>query len=67
MGHPVDMYEPTQEEKYDHYIEMQNHCPLCNSELNIKVTSYLENNTIKEEAYCESCNIKTRSKDHKYH
>ena len=67
MGHPIETYEPTQEEKYDHYIEMQNHCPLCNNELNIKVTSYLENNTIKEEAYCESCNIKTRSKDHKYH
>ncbi len=55
------------EDRYDNFIELQNHCPLCSSELNIKITSKTGDNIVKEEAYCNSCNIKTRSKDHKYH
>jgi hypothetical protein len=47
------------------FIESQNHCALCGSELKIKVESYLEDYYLREEAECPSCNIKTRVKNHK--
>lgn len=49
------------------FIEVQNTCPLCNSQLTIKVESYLENYTLREEATCPSCQILARVKDHKMH
>jgi len=50
-----------------HFIEAQNHCALCGSELEIRVESYLEDNYLKEEAECPQCDIKTREKNHKMH
>ena len=47
------------------FIEAQNHCGLCNDELEITVTSYLDNNMLQEKAYCPKCDIKVRVKDHK--
>ncbi len=49
------------------FIEREHVCPLCNSELKIKVKTYLENFTIAEEAYCQGCDVITRTKDHKMH
>ena len=63
----TDLNETKNNQKQDQFIEMQNHCPLCNGTLEIKISSYLENYSVKEEAYCNTCNIKTRSKDHKFH
>ncbi len=47
------------------FVESQNQCALCNSPLEIKVESYLENYFLREEAVCPVCNIKTRVKNHK--
>jgi CRISPR/Cas system-associated protein Cas10 (large subunit of type III CRISPR-Cas system) len=47
------------------FIETQNHCALCNTPLEIKVESYLEDYFLREEAECPSCKIKTRVKNHK--
>ena len=47
------------------FIESQNHCALCNSALDIKVESYLEDYFLREEAECPKCKIKTRVKNHK--
>lgn len=50
-----------------HFVESQNHCALCGTELNIKVESYLEDFYIKEEADCPKCHIRTREKNHRMH
>ena len=55
----------TQQE--EHFIEIQNHCALCGTELIIKIESYLENYYLREEANCPQCEIKTREKDHRMH
>lgn len=47
------------------FIETQNHCALCRTELDISVESYLEDYFLKEEAICPKCKIKTRVKNHK--
>lgn len=47
------------------FIENQNNCALCGSQLSISVETFLEDYTLKEEAYCPHCQIKTRVKDHK--
>jgi hypothetical protein len=49
------------------FVESQNHCALCNSPLDIKVESYLDENFIKEEASCPTCKISTRVKNHRAH
>lgn len=49
------------------FIEVQNTCPLCNSQLTIRVESYLEDYTLREEASCPSCQLMARVKDHKMH
>ena len=49
------------------FIESQNHCALCGSELEIKVESYLDDFHLREEAECPNCEIKTREKNHKMH
>lgn len=49
------------------FIEDQNHCALCGSQLEIQATSYLENQMVREEAYCKKCDLKTRVKDHHMH
>lgn len=50
---------------YQAFIESQNTCPLCNSQLTIRVESYLENFTLREEATCPKCQVLARVKDHK--
>lgn len=47
------------------FIERQNHCPLCHTQLEIKVNSHLENYTLREEAHCPQCDVLARVKDHK--
>lgn len=54
-------------QRYENFIQIQNTCPLCNSELSIRVESYLENNMLKEEASCPRCQVLTRVKNHKMH
>lgn len=49
------------------FIQNQNHCPLCNTKLAIKVETYLEDGNIREEAECPKCDLLARVKDHKMH
>ncbi|MGE0762159.1 MAG: hypothetical protein AB7N80_02660 [Bdellovibrionales bacterium] len=48
-------------------MERQNQCPLCGQQLEIRVESYLENYTLREEAHCSHCDVLARVKDHKMH
>jgi CRISPR/Cas system-associated protein Cas10 (large subunit of type III CRISPR-Cas system) len=49
------------------FIELQNQCALCGTELQIKVESYLEDYYLLEQAECPVCQIKTRQKNHRMH
>ncbi len=51
--------------RHQSFVEMQNTCPLCNSQLTIRVESYLEDYTLREEASCPKCLVLARVKDHK--
>jgi len=59
--------EEIQKKRHQSFVEVQNTCPLCNSQLTIKVESYLENYTLREEASCPKCQVLARVKDHKMH
>ncbi len=47
------------------FVRLQNTCPLCNQQLTIRVESYLQDFTLREEATCPDCQILARVKDHK--
>lgn len=51
--------------RHQAFVQVQNTCPLCNSQLTIRVESLLENYTLREEASCPKCQILARVKDHK--
>lgn len=53
--------------RHQSFVELQNTCPLCNSQLTIRVESYLEDYTLREEASCSKCQVLARVKDHKMH
>jgi transcription elongation factor Elf1 len=53
--------------RHQAFKEVQNTCPLCNDQLTIRVESYLENDMLREEASCPTCQILTRVKNHKMH
>lgn len=53
--------------RHKSFVEVQNTCPLCNSQLTIRIESYLENYTLREEATCPKCQVLARVKDHKMH
>ncbi len=63
--------KPAGQESLNHrhqaFVQLQNTCPLCNSQLTIKVESYLENFTLREEATCPKCQVLARVRDHKMH
>lgn len=59
--------EDPQARRHKSFVEVQNTCPLCNSQLTIRVESYLENYTLREEATCPKCQVLARVKDHKMH
>lgn len=53
--------------RHQSFVEIQNSCPLCSDTLMIRVESYLENDMLREEASCPTCQILTRVKNHKMH
>ena len=57
----------TLNEHHSAFVERQNQCPLCGQQLEIRVESYLENFTLREEAHCLNCDVLARVKDHKMH
>jgi len=61
-----ELSEVTQR-RHQSFVEMQNTCPLCNSQLTIRVETYLEDYTLREEASCGKCQVLARVKDHKMH
>ena len=56
-----------QNKRHQAFVEHQNLCPLCGTQLSIKVESYLEDYNLREEAHCPNCDLLARIKDHKMH
>jgi CRISPR/Cas system-associated protein Cas10 (large subunit of type III CRISPR-Cas system) len=54
----------TWREEHFQFVEMQHHCALCASELEIRVETCAREGVAREEAFCPTCKLKTRQKDH---
>jgi hypothetical protein len=54
-------------ERYEAFVDHQNHCPLCGTQLTIKVETYADDFQLREEAHCSSCDLLARIKDHNLH
>ncbi|MCB0414405.1 MAG: hypothetical protein KDD50_08735 [Bdellovibrionales bacterium] len=67
MEQPWKNQKSNNNKEHQAFIETQNCCALCGNELKITVESYLCDYNLREEAFCERCEIKTRIKDHKLH
>lgn len=63
----VSLEEQSQQLKHSHFVEQEHACPLCNSELQVKVKDYLGNYQIAEEASCATCDLVIRKKNHHFH
>lgn len=59
----ITYYENTNSANQIAYLKLQCNCVLCNSALELKYES-LNEDTIKEEATCPQCEIRTRAKIH---
>ena len=52
---------------YEKFIEKENICPLCGIQLYVVVELSLKDSSLKEEAHCSNCCIRTRKRNHKMH
>jgi len=66
-NNPKQKKEMIRPDRHEDFLQVQNHCALCGSELSIKVESYLEDFYLLERAECLVCQIKTREKNHRMH
>ena len=46
------------------FIEKQNNCTLCGTQLDLNIEPYYHERLAREEAHCPNCNIKTRIKNY---
>ena len=58
-------------ENHQAFIEIQNQCPLCGTDVEIEVerdnSLEIQAFKLKEQAFCPKCNTKTRQKEHSWH
>ena len=54
-------------QRHQLFIEIQNHCPLCDQELVIHIRFQPDIQCLIEEAECPRCGVTTRTKDHRIH
>lgn len=58
----INYFEKIEKSSHQEYINSHNHCILCGGVLELRHIRILENEEIKEEASCPSCEIRTRDK-----
>lgn len=58
------MSEQILSKKYKDFVHNHTHCTLCGHALDIKHMKDLDQLIIKEEAYCNECDVRARSKEH---
>lgn len=59
----IQYYENKKTVKQDLYIKLQCNCTLCGTSLELKFVP-INDTEIKEEAFCQQCEIRTRVKVH---
>ncbi len=66
----VNKAEPVREIEFEPidwrtaFLDEHHSCPLCGSELLLTNVTHFVDQKVREEAFCESCNIRTRHADH---
>lgn len=55
------------QQRYLSFLKAMNCCPLCSSPLTLIHEINAEEETIKETAHCEKCDVETRRKNHSRH
>ncbi len=63
----VQYFENIHQPIHREFIKAQCQCTLCGTELELNHTSDQELSTIREEAYCPQCTLKTRNKVFQLH
>lgn len=63
---PVQYYEKVASTNQKAYMQMQCHCTLCNTTLELKFET-INQEQIKEVAHCPDCEIRTRVKTYTIH
>ncbi|NQY99511.1 MAG: hypothetical protein HRT45_02455 [Bdellovibrionales bacterium] len=59
--------DSNQAELHEAFVDTQNNCPLCATELVIEVDIGDNEFTLKEQAKCPACDLVARVKDHGLH
>jgi len=59
---PLRYFEKIDHPKHREFINSQNNCVLCGTELELRHVRSEEQGQIKEEAYCGQCEMRTRAK-----
>lgn len=58
----VQYFERIETSQHQDFVQDQGHCVLCRNVLELKHVPQKESNQIKEEAYCNECDVKARAK-----
>lgn len=60
----IHYFEQAKTMQHREFIETHSNCALCGNVLELKHVIDKFENTIKEEAYCPQCSIRTRARDY---
>ncbi|GIL16755.1 MAG: hypothetical protein BroJett040_05060 [Oligoflexia bacterium] len=58
----VNYFEKVETSKHQEFLQAHNNCILCGSTLELQHIRTEEPHTIKEEAHCPECEMRTRAK-----
>lgn len=58
----IQYFERVEKSVHQEFINSENNCILCSSALELRHVRELDSNTIKEEAHCPQCELRTRAK-----
>jgi len=57
-------FENAKTKKHREYIQLQDHCTLCNTALEVRYLADAGSSTVREEAFCSCCDVRTRNRLH---
>lgn len=60
----IHYYEKIEKNTHREFINAHSNCILCGTVLELHHIQLSEENQVKEEAYCPSCDLRTRAKIH---
>lgn len=58
------VFENVQTKRQKEFIQLQDHCTLCNTALDVQHLADFESWSVREEAYCSCCDVRTRNRLH---